>query len=138
MTAARDRYVKSGSDTSSIDTALASEKKRLDYLREIQRLQALASSGGDASDAISRRYMSAASASAFVVGSTGPGAMAASNWLPAGVAAADPEDDFLLAMALAGDADFLLTGDRRAGLLQQGTIGRTRVASPAWFCAEAL
>ncbi len=64
--------------------------------------------------------------------------MAASNWLPAGVAAADPEDDFLLAMALAGDADFLLTGDRRAGLLQQGTIGRTRVASPAWFCAEAL
>ena len=74
LTAARDRYVKSGSDTSSIDTALASEKKRLDYLREIQRLQALASSGGDASDAISRRYMSAASASAFVVGSTGPGA----------------------------------------------------------------
>jgi predicted nucleic acid-binding protein len=72
------------------------------------------------------------------IGSTGHGAMAASNWLPAGVAAADPEDDFLLAMALAGDADFLLTGDRRAGLLQQGTIGRTRVASPAWFCAEAL
>ncbi|NGE91915.1 putative toxin-antitoxin system toxin component, PIN family, partial [Escherichia coli] len=32
--------------------------------------------------------------------------------------AADPDDAFLLAMALAGDADYLVTGDRRAGLLQ--------------------
>ena len=62
LTAARERYVRSGSDTSSIDTALAAERKRLDYLKEVQRMQALAGSAGDASDAISRRYMQPATA----------------------------------------------------------------------------
>ena len=57
LTAARERYVRSGSDTSSIDTALASERKRLDYLKEVQRMQALAANDGDVSDAISRRMM---------------------------------------------------------------------------------
>ena len=33
------------------------------------------------------------------------------------VDADDPDDSFLLAMALAGDAEYLVTGDRRAGLL---------------------
>jgi hypothetical protein len=55
LTAARERYVRSGSDTSSIDTALASERKRIEYLKEVQRMQALASVGSDVSDAISRR-----------------------------------------------------------------------------------
>ncbi|QQN26454.1 putative toxin-antitoxin system toxin component, PIN family [Pseudomonas syringae group genomosp. 3] len=50
----------------------------------------------------------------------------------------DPNDSFLLAMALAGDAHYLVTGDRRAGLLQRGHIGRTRIVTPALFCAEAL
>ncbi|BBH13821.1 putative toxin-antitoxin system toxin component, PIN family [Chromobacterium haemolyticum] len=58
--------------------------------------------------------------------------------LPAGVEAADPDDAFLLAMALAGEADYLVTGDRRAGLLQRGSIGRARIVTPAVFCAEAL
>lgn len=58
LTAARERYVKSGSDTSSIDTALDSERKQLDYLKEVQRMQALAGNTGDVSDAISRRLMS--------------------------------------------------------------------------------
>ncbi|WP_428994809.1 PIN domain-containing protein [Klebsiella pneumoniae] len=39
----------------------------------------------------------------------------------------DPDDAFFVAMALAGDADYLVTGDRRAGLLQRGHIGRTRL-----------
>jgi putative PIN family toxin of toxin-antitoxin system len=39
---------------------------------------------------------------------------------------------------LAGEADYLVTGDRRAGLLQRGSIGRTRIVTPAVFCAEAL
>lgn len=55
-----------------------------------------------------------------------------------GIEANDPSDAFLLAMALAGEADYLVTGDRRAGLLQRGTIGRTRIVTPAIFCAEAL
>lgn len=58
--------------------------------------------------------------------------------LPEGVEATDPNDAFLLAMALAGEADYLVTGDRRAGLLQRGSIGRTRIVTPVAFCAEAL
>lgn len=50
----------------------------------------------------------------------------------------DPDDAFLLAMAEAGKADFLVTGDRRAGLLQRGHLGRTRILTPAAFCIEVL
>lgn len=55
-----------------------------------------------------------------------------------GIEASDPDDAFLLAMALGGEADYLVTGDRRAGLLQCGSVGRTRIVTPAVFCAEAL
>lgn len=54
------------------------------------------------------------------------------------VEADDPDDSFLLAMALAGDADYLVTGDRRAGLLQKGNLGRTRIVTPAAFCLKVL
>jgi putative PIN family toxin of toxin-antitoxin system len=50
----------------------------------------------------------------------------------------DPDDAFLLAMAVEGEADYLVTGDRCAGLLQRGHIGRTRIVTPAQFCAEVL
>ncbi len=58
--------------------------------------------------------------------------------LPAEMNLTDPSDEFLLAMALTSEADYLVTGDRRAGLLQRGTIGRTRIVSPGVFCAQAL
>lgn len=58
--------------------------------------------------------------------------------LPDGIETDDPNDAFLLAMALGGEADYLVTGDRRAGLLQRGSLGRTRIVTPATFCAEAL
>jgi putative PIN family toxin of toxin-antitoxin system len=58
--------------------------------------------------------------------------------LPEDIDADDPNDAFLLAMALAGETDYLVTGDRRAGLLQRGSIGRTHIVTPAIFCAEAL
>lgn len=48
----------------------------------------------------------------------------------------DPDDAFLLAIAIAGDADYLVTGDHRSGLLQCGSIGR--IVNPAEFCAEVL
>lgn len=54
------------------------------------------------------------------------------------VEADDSDDAFLLAMAMAGNADYLVTGDRRAGLLQRGHIERTRIITPAAFCAEVL
>jgi putative PIN family toxin of toxin-antitoxin system len=62
----------------------------------------------------------------------------AAAYLPDDIEVGDPNDAFLLAMALSGEADYLVTGDRRAGLLQRGSIGRTRIVSPATFCAEAL
>ncbi len=50
----------------------------------------------------------------------------------------DPLDAFLVAMAIAGDADYLVTGDHRAGLLKRGHVGRTRILTPAVFLTEAL
>jgi putative PIN family toxin of toxin-antitoxin system len=50
----------------------------------------------------------------------------------------DPHDAFLLAMAQASDAQYLVTGDRRAGLLQLGKFGATRILGPAAFCAAVL
>lgn len=58
--------------------------------------------------------------------------------LPTDVEADDPNDAFLLAMARAGNADYLVTGDRRAGLLQMGSFGRTRIVTPSTFCSEVL
>lgn len=58
--------------------------------------------------------------------------------LPTGIEADDPNDAFLLSMALASEAEYLVTGDHRGGLLQRGSIGRTRIVTPAAFCAEAL
>lgn len=58
--------------------------------------------------------------------------------LPTGIEVDDPDDAFLLAMTIDGGADWLVTGDRRAGLLQRASAGRARIVTPATFCAEAL
>jgi putative PIN family toxin of toxin-antitoxin system len=50
----------------------------------------------------------------------------------------DPDDAFLLAMSTEGKADYLVTGDRRAGLLQRGHLAQTRIVTPAMFCSEVL
>ena len=50
----------------------------------------------------------------------------------------DPDDAFLVAMAIAGDADYLVTGDRRAGLLHKGSLGRTRILTAANCCLGVL
>jgi putative PIN family toxin of toxin-antitoxin system len=58
--------------------------------------------------------------------------------LPEGITVADPDDGYLLAMALASEADYLVTGDRRAGLLQMQSAARTRIVTPSAFCEEVL
>ena len=58
--------------------------------------------------------------------------------LSADMAADEPFDTFLIAMSIAGEADYLVTGDHRAGLLQRGSIGRTRIVTPAIFCTDAI
>jgi predicted nucleic acid-binding protein len=57
---------------------------------------------------------------------------------PDGMDLNDPYDLFLFSMALASESDYLVTGDRRAGLLQRGGAGRTRIVSPVSFCNEVL
>jgi predicted nucleic acid-binding protein len=51
---------------------------------------------------------------------------------------AAPFDSFLLSVGITGEAEYLVTGDHRAGLLQRGHIGRARILTPAAFCAEVL
>ncbi len=58
--------------------------------------------------------------------------------LPDGMDLNDPNDVSLLSMALAREADYLVAGDRRAGLLQRVSAGRTRIVTPATFCTEVL
>lgn len=43
----------------------------------------------------------------------------------------DPGDDYLLAMAIAADADFLVTGDTALQALQR--VGAARIISPRGF-----
>ncbi len=57
--------------------------------------------------------------------------------LPSDIEADDPFDAFLLAMAIAGEAEYLVTGEHRAGLLQRGHVGRARIVTPAMFCAAS-
>ncbi len=47
----------------------------------------------------------------------------------------DPWDDFLLAMAQAGKADFLVTGDKR-DLLSMGVFGSTRIVTVRQMLGE--
>jgi putative PIN family toxin of toxin-antitoxin system len=58
--------------------------------------------------------------------------------LPDGIGTEDPDDSFLLATAVAADVDYVVTGDRRAGLLRQGHVGRARIVTPSAFCDLAL
>ncbi len=53
----------------------------------------------------------------------------------AGSPTGHPPDDHILACAVAADADFLVTGDKRH-LLPLGTFGRTRIVTAAEFILE--
>ena len=48
---------------------------------------------------------------------------------PGMTVAEDPDDDFLLGLAVTGQADYLVTGDRRAGLLGLGRFSGTRIVT---------
>lgn len=52
--------------------------------------------------------------------------------LPPVAICADPFDDYLLALTQAGEADYLITGDKR-DLLALGRFGRTRIISIRQF-----
>ena len=54
--------------------------------------------------------------------------------LPRVQRSADPTDDFLLALCQAGEADYLVTGDK-AGLLDLRSHGATRIVTARGFAA---
>lgn len=56
----------------------------------------------------------------------------------AGHEADDPDDAWLLALADQARVDWLVTGDRRSGLLARGHVGRARIATVGAFCDLAL
>jgi len=51
---------------------------------------------------------------------------------------ADPDDAWLLALADKSRAEYLVTGDKRAGLLSRRRIGPTRIMTATAFCRVAL
>lgn len=58
--------------------------------------------------------------------------------VPTSILLLDPNDAFLYAMAIGGEANYLVTGDRRAGLLEMGVAGKARIMTPAAFCKTVL
>lgn len=52
--------------------------------------------------------------------------------------AIDPDDEYLISMSMTGKADYLVTGDHRAGILQKIKIGHTCVVTPRLFCEEVI
>jgi len=58
--------------------------------------------------------------------------------LPDDLRVKDPNDAFLLAMALSSEANYLVTRDCRAGLLEQRSMGRTRIVTPTVLCDQVL
>jgi putative PIN family toxin of toxin-antitoxin system len=57
--------------------------------------------------------------------------------LPAISRSSDPQDDPILATAVGGEADYLVTGDKR-GLLALKTIGRARIITARAFVDDVL
>jgi len=47
--------------------------------------------------------------------------------------AADPNDSWSLSLADTARADFLVTGDKRAGILGRGSVGSAQIVTAAMF-----
>ena len=57
---------------------------------------------------------------------------------PTDYEAADPNDAWLLALAAESAAHYLVTGDKRAGILSRLTIGQTKIVTASEFCDKVL
>jgi uncharacterized protein len=58
--------------------------------------------------------------------------------LPTLHAAADPTDSFLLNLSEAVKAHYLVTGDKRAHILELGKVGETKILTPRQFCGQVM
>jgi hypothetical protein len=52
--------------------------------------------------------------------------------------AADPTDIFLLNLIESAQPDYAVTGDKRAGVLELGTLGRTKILTVSAFSAKVI
>jgi hypothetical protein len=50
----------------------------------------------------------------------------------------DPGDAYLLDLAELAEADYLVTGDKRSGLLKLRRVARAKIVTAATFCERAL
>ena len=50
----------------------------------------------------------------------------------------DPHDAYLLDLAVAAQAQYLLTGDKRSGLLARRKVGTAKIMTSAAFCQRVL
>ncbi len=50
----------------------------------------------------------------------------------------DPHDAYLLDLAAAAEAQYLLTGDKRSGLLARGKVSTAKIMTAAVFCRSVL
>jgi hypothetical protein len=57
---------------------------------------------------------------------------------PAKHEADDSHDSYLLNLTVAAEADYLVTGDKRSGLLKRRRIGRARILTASTFCECVL
>ena len=58
--------------------------------------------------------------------------------LPSRHEADDPHDRFLLNLADAVQANYLITGDKRAGILRRRRVGSASILTAAVFCRKVL
>lgn len=58
--------------------------------------------------------------------------------LPSGYELTDPNDVWLLALADKSKAHYLVTGDKKAGMLSLNTIGQTQIVTASKFCEKVL
>lgn len=58
--------------------------------------------------------------------------------VPTDYEATDPNDAWLLALAFESQAHYIVTGDKRAGILSRVTIGQTKVLTASAFCDKVL
>jgi hypothetical protein len=128
LNAARERYMKAGSDTSAIDQAIATEKRRLEYLKEIERQQVINAQGKDNQSQSESRRIGLSAPSRLPKPDSGGGEKQE-----------DPLTDFIKKQeeaALQRNANMLLADkayfEQKAEMLRQSTLTREQIAQEAY------
>lgn len=129
LAAAKKRYESAGSDTSAIDQALATEKRRLEYLKDIERQQVInAQDAGNQTSAEARR-----------LGLMGPSPIKTPEAKKDSTESTDPIGDFMRKQeeaAMQRNANLILADqayfEQKAEALRQSTLTQEQIAEEAY------